>query len=218
MSGSKLSKEIIKDITSTTSELRNMGFLRDENGVAQYVHPGNLLELTFHGKNDSNSIMYDKHISCEQLMAVLLKQRQYTFLLYDKSIIQAEFLIEEESIIKERLIFIKKHNRIWEADEINTCDASDEDWFSEEAGIPIIIRIDYDPKEHKDGIHASSHLTLSNHESCRIPMKEAVTFSEFIRFILFHFYDLHLPKAEFRLTNAEEITETEKKQIHMYWK
>jgi len=212
---SKLGREIIKDIDSTITELRNIRFLRDENGVTQILS-GNLLQLTYHGKNDTGSIIYDKHISCSHLMDVLLEQRQYTILLYDKSIIQAEFQINGNSIIKERLVFIKKHNRIWKIDEIDDCDACDEDWFSEE-GTPILIRIDYDPKEHKNCKHASSHLTLSNHESCRIPIKEAVTFSEFIRFILFHFYNVSLQKSEYRLNGPVDITPDEKKMIHISW-
>ena len=217
MAVSKLGKEIIKDIDATISELRSMRFLRDENGVSQHTLTGNLLEVSFHGKNSAGGIMYDKHISCTHLMDVLLTNRQYTVLLYDKSIIQAEFLIDGNTITKERLVFIKKHNKISGVDEIDEYDANDEDWFSEDDGIPILIRIDYDPSEHKECDHASSHLTLSNHESCRIPMKQAVTFSEFIRFILFHFYDTRLHKSEYRLDSPEDITASEKKMIHIDW-
>lgn len=217
MAVSRLSKEIIKDINTTISELRDMRFVRDENGISQHTFAGNLSEVSFAGKNDSVGIMYDKHISCAELMDELLLQRQYTILLYDKSIIQAEFQIDGDAIIKERLVFIKKHNKIWSIDEIDEYDVFEEDWFSEEEGIPILIRIDYDPQEHKECEHASSHLTLSNHESCRIPIKQAVTFSEFIRFILFHFYDRQLQKAEFRLSGPEDITAAEKKMIHINW-
>lgn len=217
MTVSKLGKEIIKDIDTTISELRSMRFLRDENGVSQHTLTGNLFEVSYHGKNSSGGIMYDKHVSCSHLIDVLLADRQYIVLLYDKSIIQAEFLIDGNTITKERLVFIKKHNKIWGIDEIDESDANDEDWFSEDGGIPILIRIDYDPSEHKDCEHASSHLTLSNHESCRIPMKQAVTFSEFVRFILLHFYDVQLQKSEYRLDSSEDITASEKKMIHINW-
>lgn len=217
MAVSKLGKEIVKDIDTTISELRSIRFLRDENGISQHTLAGNLFDVSFHGKNSAGGIMYDKHISCSHLMDVLLANRQYTVLLYDKSIIQAEFLIDGNTITKERLIFIKKHNKIWGIDEIDEYDANDEDWFSEDDGIPILIRIDYDPSEHKECDHASSHLTLSNHESCRIPMKQAVTFSEFVRFILFHFYDKKLQKSEYRLDYPEDISALEKKMIHINW-
>lgn len=217
MSVSKLCKEIVSDINATLSELRSMHLLRDENGISQHTLSNNLFELSFSGKNPSGGIVYDKHISCASLMDELLLQKQYTILLYDKSIIQAEFLIEGNRIIKERLVFIKKHNKIWNIDEIDEYDAVEEDWFSEEDGIPTLIRVDYDPQAHQECNHPSAHLTLSNHESCRIPMKQSITFSEFIRFILFHFYDRQLHKKEFRLNEQEDITASEKKMIHMDW-
>ena len=50
-----------------------------------------------------------------------------------------------------------------------------------------------------------------------IDMKQAVTFSEFVRFILFHFYDVQLQKSEYRLDSSEDITASEKKMIHINW-
>lgn len=64
---------------------------------------------------------------------------------------------------------------------------------------------------HKDRAHAASHLTFSNQESCRIPIRQAATFSEFVKFILFHFYDTKLQIAEYRLIGPEDITASEKK-------
>ena len=217
MAYSRLSKEIISDIQCTIAELWERELIRDGKGVAEHILPGNLCEITFPEKTDASGLMYDKKISCSRLADELLSERQYTILLYDKSIIQAEFVIESNSIKKERFVFIKKHNKIWDPDEINEYDANDEDWFSEEFGIPILLRVDYDPSEHRDCEHAASHLTLANHESCRIPMKQAITFSEFMRFILFHFYNVKLQKAEYRLNSPEDITESEKKMIHISW-
>lgn len=217
MAISKLCKEILMDIEATITELRKCGLLRDETGIAQYQLQGKLFELTYYGKNDAAKIMYDKHISCSHLMNSLLSARQYTILLYDKSLIQAEFLIDDNNVAKERLVFMKKHNRVWDKSEIEEYDAVDEDWFADETGIPIVIRVDYDPKEHKECNHAAAHLTLSNHESCRIPIKNAVTFSEFVRFILFHFYGKDLNVPEYRVRGQESITEIEKKMLHVNW-
>lgn len=80
-----------------------------------------------------------------------------------------------------------------------------------------MLRIDCDVKEHKECEHAVTHLTLSNHETCRIPMKEIPTFSEFVRFILFHFYSIKLDLKENRFEFGETVTELEKKMIHFYW-
>lgn len=104
-------------------------------------------------------------------MDKLLGGLQYNILLYDKSIIQSEFTIKSNEIIKERLVFMKRHNKIWTAEEIEERESLEQDWFSEEKGIPIIFRIDYAPDDAKDGEHSATHLTLANHESCRVPIK-----------------------------------------------
>ncbi|MBQ8846094.1 MAG: DUF2290 domain-containing protein, partial [Lachnospiraceae bacterium] len=174
-------------------------------------------EITFAGKNETSSIVYDKHVSSEEIIQSLLENLQYTVLLYDKSIIQAEYIIEKEKIKKARLVFMKMHNKIWEKSEIDESERIEHDWFTEEKGVPIMIRIDCDVKEHKEGEHAITHLTLSNHEPCRIPMKEMLTFSEFVRFVLFHFYDIKLNLKENRFDFCETITALEKKMIHFYW-
>lgn len=214
---SKLGKTMLSDIESTIAELRQKHLVRDENGISQHCTASETYEISFSGKNDTNKIMYDKHISCSHLMDMLLQNRQYTILLYDKSIIQAEFVICGDSVVKERLVFIKKHNKIWSQKEIDEYDANDEDWFSDEEGIPVVIRVDFDPKMHKECDHAISHLTLSNHESCRIPMKEALSFSEFVSFVMFHFYDISITKKSLCISERETITSKEKQMIHIYW-
>ena len=80
-----------------------------------------------------------------------------------------------------------------------------------------MLRIDYAPEEHINGEHAATHLTISNHESCRIPIKGIVTFSEFVRLILFHFYNLKLERKVWRLNAEDTITELEKQMMHISW-
>lgn len=96
--------------------------------------------------------------------------------------------------------------------------AIDEDWFADEEGIPIVIRVDFDPQNHQECEHASSHLTLSNNESCRIPMKEALSFSEFVLFIMLHFYGICIAKKALRLCDSETITYNEKQMLHIFWR
>lgn len=217
MSLSKFGKAILSDIESTIAELRQLHFIRDESGIAQHCISRDSYEFTFSGRNDSNKVMYDKHISCSRLMDILLTNRQYTILLYDKSIIQAEFIVCGDEVVKERLVFIKKHNKIWNTLEIDDCDANDEDWFSDEEGIPIVIRVDFDPEKHQEREHAISHLTFANHESCRIPVKEALSFSAFVAFIMFHFYNISITQKPFRICENETITCNEKQMLHISW-
>ncbi len=217
MATSKIVKNILDDMNKTITELLEKNLLRDSRGISTKEIGKNSYEISFAGKNNTGSIVFDKHITSGQMINVLLEGLQYNILLYDKSLIQAEFTVDKDEVIKERLVFMKKHNKIWNAEEIEEYEILDEDWFSEEYGVPIMLRVDYAPKDHIEGDHAKTHLTLSNHESCRIPIKGIVTFSEFVRFILFHFYDIKLDLKVCRSSAEDTITELEKKMIHMNW-
>ena len=217
MATSKIVKNILDDMNKTITELLEKNLLRDSRGISTKEIGKNSYEISFAGKNNTGSILFDKHTTSGQMINVLLEGLQYNILLYDKSLIQAEFTVDKDEVIKERLVFMKKHNKIWNAEEIEEYEILDEDWFSEEYGVPIMLRVDYAPKDHIEGDHAKTHLTLSNHESCRIPIKGIVTFSEFVRFILFHFYDIKLDLKVCRSSAEDTITELEKKMIHMNW-
>lgn len=217
MATSKMVKAVLDDINKTIKELYSKGIVRDYLGVSANGTGKNSFAITYSGKNSSSSVVYDKHITVSEIMDVLLKELQYTVLLYDKSLFQAEFEISDNKIIKERLVFIKKHNRIWNMKEIEEYESTDEDWFAEQEGIPIMIRIDFAPKEHVEGKHAATHLTISNHESCRVPVKGIVSFSEFVRFVLLHFYDINLDIKVCRLDESDTITKLEKQMIHINW-
>lgn len=156
----QLTKEIIKDIRKTINELRQKELIRDECGLSEKQTGTHSFEISFGGKSDANSVMLDKHVSASYMMNLLLQERQYTILLYDKSIIQAEFCIDGGEIIKERLVFLKKHNRIWSKEEIAVADNEDEDWFADEESVPLFLRVDFDPACHVDCDHPVAHLTL----------------------------------------------------------
>lgn len=205
------------DIKVTIDELYKKSLIRDYRGESQNRLGTNEYEITYSGKDSSiSSIVYDKHKACEQIMDHLLNGLQYNLILYDKSIIQAEFKILGEQIVKERLVFMKKHNRKWGIDEIDTYESLDQDWFSDEEGIPIVIRIDYAPEDKKIGDHSATHMTLSNHQCCRIPMRGIVSFSEFMRFILLHFYDIELELKD-NIIDSTTIEEIERKMMHINW-
>ncbi len=218
MAVSGITKNILDDIRKTISELYEKNLVRDYKEISSNQTGKCDYELTFSGKDNTIcSIVYDKHISGEAIMDHLLRGCQYNVLLYDKSIIQAEFKIKENKIIKERLVFMKRHNKIWDIEEINESESQEQDWFSEEKGIPIIFRIDYAPDDHKECDHAATHATLSNHECCRIPIKGIVTFSEFVRFLLFHFYGIKMNLKENRSSMNDTLTDLEKKLVHISW-
>lgn len=213
----QINKDILADIKKTKDELYEKGFIRDEQGIVAKRTGSDSFEISFSGKTDASRVLFDKHANISYVMNTLLKERQYTILLYDKSIIQAEYCIAGGEICKERLVFIKKHNRIISREEIAIADSEDEDWFMEEEGIPLYMRIDYDPSCHVECEHPAAHLTLSNNEACRIPIQDAISFSEFVRFILFHFYKTKMDMIRYRLEKECSITCLERQMMHVAW-
>lgn len=209
-------KDTIQDINQTIAKLYELDLVRDYHPFCANKTGSKSSEITMSHRSDANTILYDKHLSAEYIIDMLLKNQQYTVLLYDKSIIQVEFCFENNELIKERLLFIKKHNRIWELKEITDADEEDSDWFQDEDGIPIFIRFDFDLTEQKKG-HPASHLHISNHTSCRIPVQNGISFSEFVNFILLHFYDKEMGYVPYRFSNRPSITELEKEMLHIDW-
>ena len=212
----KIVKEIQKDIANTITELRTNHLLRDETGITITPQVGSAWNISYSTKNDSGSIIYDNNINYSRLINELLYNRQYTILFYDMGFIQAEFYVRGNRIVKERLLFIKKHNVVWNRDEINNWEVNDEPWFENENGIPIVFRVDYDPDNFEEMVHPNTHFTLSNYESCRIPIKGVVTFSEFVKFVMKNFYETDINVPLYRNTE-ETISVNEKKLIHFNW-
>ena len=218
MGTSKMVNTVLNDIKKTIEELYAKEIIRDYRSESCRETAKDTFEISFPSKDKSVcNIVYDKHVSGEEIMDKLLGGYQYNILLYDKSIIQSEFTIKSNEIIKERLVFMKRHNKIWTAEEIEERESLEQDWFSEEKGIPIIFRIDYAPDDAKDGEHSATHFTLANHESCRVPIKGIVTFSEFVRFILLHFYFFYMKLKQFRFNSDDTITTFEKQMVHINW-
>ena len=49
-------------------------------------------------------------------------------------------------------------------------------------------------------------------------MKEALSFSEFVLFIMLHFYGICIAKKALRLCDSETITYNEKQMLHIFWR
>ena len=98
MATSRIVKCILDDMQKTITELYNKNLIRDYRGISDSQNGKGTYEISYSGKNATASIVYDKHVSGKDIMQALLKELQYTVLLYDKSIIQAEYKIENSGI------------------------------------------------------------------------------------------------------------------------
>lgn len=223
MSLPKIAKDIKKDIEVTTRALWYSELIIETTGESILSTGNNSCNITWSTKNDSNNIFYDTDVSIDYLFEQILKNRQYSFLFYDKSILQFEYMVEKGVITKHRLLFMKKHNKIWDKEEIKSFEEQEEiyfgDWFYDSKGIPILIRIDFDLNQevYKECEHTMAHFHFSNHEQCRIPLKGTVAFSDFVKFVVFHFYGKKIEIAKANYTN-QYISREEQEMIHFFWK
>ena len=208
----------ITDYKKIVCELYSKKLLRDHKEFS-IKNVGNIMLISRPLKKDESNILFDTSASIDDIMDMLLKKQEYSFLLYDKSIIQAEFEIDDGKIKKERLIFIKKHNHLWAKEEIFLKDIDEfgADWFYDEKGIPVMIRVDFDYDNYQDVVHPITHMTLSNYEECRIPMMKAVSLFDFVNFILNVFYKEELGFSSVMQDDNITITDNERKRLHFEW-
>ena len=220
MAKNEILKVVKKDIENAKKILYENDLILEVKGESTKEFSKNCYNITWNGKNSNSNIIYDNNIGVDFIMKELLQNQQYSILLYDRSLIQFEFIIENDIITKQRMLFIKRHNKIWDKEEIVSISALQDvdffDYFFESEGIPTMIRIDYDQENSRDCVHPISHMTLSNYETCRIPIKSLMSCTKFVLMILYHFYDL---KIEDKFDDIVEntITENERNMIHLNW-
>lgn len=215
-----VTKKIVEDYDFVINELLKNKLYRDSNKLVVNVE-GVKKEIITWANKESKNIMYDVFLDAKGMLNDILDNRQYVIELYDKSIFQFECIVTDNKILKLRMAFLKKDNIIWEIEKINLYESQEDeqdDWFEINYGIPVMIRVDYDPSEYVDVIHSKSHLTLSNSQNCRIPMKTYFMFSEFVSFILINFYNIKIDKSPVCYNDCIEISDNELKTFHISWK
>lgn len=214
----KITKKVIDDYNFIINKLLQLKLYRDSNQMIAKDESSTCEQIIWSRKN-GNNILYDVAVSSKNMLDTLLNDRQFSIVLYDKSIFQFQCIIENENIKKIIMLYLKKDNKIWSIEDINHFEAMDEPdyWFEQEYGCPIMIRIDYDPESFVEVEHSKAHMTISNAENCRIPMKTYFMFSEFVSFILWNFYSIKIEKSPVCYNADDTITTEELKIHHINW-
>ena len=109
----KLDATLRKEYDTVANILYAKGLVVDANPFVVKSTGANMFDVTWSGKNSTSNILFDEEKSGIELLDPIRSERQYTFLTYDKSIIQAEYKIENDIIVKGRLLFLKLQNKIW---------------------------------------------------------------------------------------------------------
>lgn len=214
-----ITKKIVQDFNFVINQLLKQRLYLDSNPLIVRDCEGSQEEITWSGKNGKN-YMFATSMKAKDMLVKILDSTQFFIELYDKSIFQFECIVDNEEIKKIRMAYLKKDSKIWGVEELAFIESQEivaDEWFEKDYGMPIIIRIDYDPLEYKDIVHSKTHMTLFNVTNCRIPMKKYFMFSDFVSFILNTFYDIHIDKSPVIYNENETISENEKKVWHLDW-
>lgn len=117
----------------------------------------------------------------------LAGKRVYNAMLDDGALIQMSYLFDRSSELKRhRLAYMGAPESRSPGDDSGV--RTDPSRTSSEPA--TVFRFDYDAEDHPGGpvAHPKSHLTIGRTDSCRIPVSRPVTPSQFMDFVLRHFY------------------------------
>ena len=153
----------------------------------------NKIEIDFAG--NVNASIFLRNLPYNKIYTELLKERQYNVLLLDGALLQLQYTVENQAIIKHRLAFFP-------SPFLNEFQ-NDPDLYEEELLFVDItqrnvvvtpVRLDYDSTISFDGdddrfFHPESHMSIGQYKNCRIPATSAISPSRFFEFILCSFYN-----------------------------
>ena len=86
----KLDAALRKEYDAVADILYAKGLVVDANPFVVKSTGANMFDVTWSGKNSTSNILFDEEKTGIELLEPIRSERQYTFLTYDKSIIQAE--------------------------------------------------------------------------------------------------------------------------------
>ncbi len=214
MAKTSFAKTLIETYKNIINILYDKKIIIDYNELSE-KDVGHKKIIEFCTKDNSSQCLMDPSIIATDLYSQLYSHRQFNIEFVDGSILLFQCTIEGKKIIKQRMVFIKIYESLpqedvesWEAYQVSDAEKT-------QLSFPILLRTDYNFNENKE-YHPISHLTISNIENCRIPIKANLGFDRFIEFVLhqfFHRFDIPIPKMNYDIT----IKDVERKKVHVNW-
>lgn len=123
-----------------------------------------------------------------------LRQRWFTIVLFDGSLLQFSYTFDRNDLVKHRLSFqpcpvIIRPSELGSFSIEEILDLLEGKEFKNRVRLEGPLRFDFDEAaENSD--HPPSHLTISR-TSCRVPVSAPLSVGHFIKFLFLHFYPDH---------------------------
>ncbi|HAA28585.1 MAG TPA: DUF2290 domain-containing protein [Cyanobacteria bacterium UBA8553] len=212
-------RDIYNEIDNITQKLISVGLSVKQKFPSCNRIGRNSYEIAYAGMQDLSIVL--KNVEYEEVYRELDKNDNYNIKMIDGSLIQLLYIYKESQLFSHRLAFFpspffydfQNEPELYETDEIYA------DIIAKNI-LPVPIRFDYDPDNHKELDHPKCHLTLGQFKNCRIPVSSPITPNIFVSFILRSFYNTAFKKFTDELSLSsnvfqETITLAEKKLLHI---
>ena len=111
-------KALIKEYTMIYRILYEKNYIIEHKELSKNCIGKDLYELTWAGRSPEANITFNLDLPINPIIETLLEKEQFSMLFYDKSILQVEYKIEANKIVKQRMQYIKKDNKVRTIKEI----------------------------------------------------------------------------------------------------
>lgn len=212
-------QNVYKEVNNITQKLIQVGLSDNQNFPTHKCISKNKYQIAYAGMQDLSIVL--KNVEYVQVYQELDNSKNYNIKMADGALIQMMYTYENSELSSHRLAFFpspflhefQNEPEIYEIDEIYA------DIIAKNI-LPVPIRFDYDPDNHKDLDHPKCHLTLGQFKNCRIPVCSPIMPNVFISFILRSFYNTTLRKFTNELNFQKSlfpqtITTSEQKLLHI---
>lgn len=181
-------KELTSNCYDCVLFLVEQGFADDQN--LPFMQAGGDVDRVTYATSQYLNLSL-KNIPYEELYSVFDKERVFTARMLDGALLQLDYEISGNRIVRHRLAYLPSPFLRQYAED-RECYEEDQ-MFAEVVShrvVPVALRFDVDARaaDLQGHPHSESHLTLGQYEHCRIPVSSPLTPSQFCQFVLTSFY------------------------------
>ena len=214
-----------REILRLGDALADAGLLLDRNFAHTYLLGGRVTRLAW----NNYSISAVTEFATVQEYISLIRDRQYTYVFFDGSLMQVVYYFRNRRIVQHNLGFysppvpilpdaLREYLDYGLTLQDLVIDRVESDDFASNLRLKSPIRFDFDA--HNNTVdHPASHLHLSQSD-CRIAVSAPLSIGHFVRFVFRYFYPEHWKQCQFIrrwpcIDFQETIMSQQKKLLHI---
>lgn len=182
--------DIVTEINACIGFLMQKGLSHDQEYA--YIKTHDKIHIIKTTKDSIPTLKFTNIDEYNDVFDLIHKNRQFTVLMFDNTIINIEYVFNGNELYKSRCLILPDLRLYAGGDyyEDYTDNRANIDLeFLQKYQLRFPFRIDYDKQAFKAGIHPSSHVHLGFSEGCRIPISCALSPRIIFQFIIENFYN-----------------------------